>query len=147
MIQDEIREGIKGIGREWFQLGGLAYQTMPNERSFEGDILTYLDSQGVVIKKEGINTAWLIESGDYEQRGVDGIATSYKSAVELITNRYRNPYIVEWSDNDGYLLGNFECVPNYSTKHTAQFDITEIPIEGNDTLTEPLIKENNESNV
>ena len=50
--QQEIREGIVSIAKQWFSNNGFAYQTMPNDRSFEGDLLAYLHSQGVVIKAE-----------------------------------------------------------------------------------------------
>ena len=48
--REKIREGIRTIAKEWFAPGGLASQTMPNERSFEGDVVNYLHSQDVVIK-------------------------------------------------------------------------------------------------
>ena len=48
-IQEKIGEGVRKIAEDWFAPNGFASRTMPNERSFEGDMLQYLHSQGLVI--------------------------------------------------------------------------------------------------
>lgn len=78
---------------------------------------------------------WLVESGDYEQRGVDLIADSLETAVAAIKTRYGPPYIVAWdelaqhewegqSHEEWTLVGHFEQVIHYSTQHVGRFDIS-----------------------
>lgn len=53
-LRQEIREGIQQIGHNWFCPGGLASRTIPyNDRTFEGDVVKFLDAKGVVIKVYG----------------------------------------------------------------------------------------------
>ena len=56
--REEMREGIKDIARRWFKPDGLASQTMPNDRSFEGDLLNYLHDNDVVIKVKCSDCEW-----------------------------------------------------------------------------------------
>jgi hypothetical protein len=51
--QQAIRLGISNIAHDWFMPDGLASQTMPNDRSFEGDVVKFLDSQDVVFLVDG----------------------------------------------------------------------------------------------
>ena len=53
-MTDKIREGIKELAETWFAPGGLASRTMPNDRSFEGDVCQFLDANGLVIWKENV---------------------------------------------------------------------------------------------
>lgn len=75
---------------------------------------------------------WIIESGDYSQRSVDGVALSPEGAIAFIKGRYPPPYIVEWEEpipdgDDCSLTGHFAQVPHYSTHHDCTFDITRWP--------------------
>ena len=76
-----------------------------------------------------MNTVWVVESGDYEQRGIDGIYGSFSSAIEGIKAGFGSPYIVDWVQDGDDLVGHFEEVLHYSTKHTARFYIDEYPIK------------------
>ena len=51
-MNDYIREGIKKIAVIWFAPDGLASRTMPNDRTFEGDVLTLLDKNNVYQVEE-----------------------------------------------------------------------------------------------
>lgn len=91
------------------------------------------DVHGEKVMSETASThrVYVVESGDYEQRIIDGIADSIASAVELIKDRYAAPYVVEWgelkpSGSSGCcsVTGKFKAVLNYSTAHTCTFDIT-----------------------
>jgi hypothetical protein len=80
---------------------------------------------------------WIIETGDYEQRYVFGIATSPEKAAAYIRSTYDEPYVIEWEslahtpwgDNGGEpydeyeLVGHFSAVQGYSTEHTAKYTI------------------------
>ncbi len=72
---------------------------------------------------------WVIESGEYEQRGVNGVAVSVAAAVEWLKALYPPPYVVTWGEpaQDEYYLpkfvifritGHFEAVQGYSVKHS-----------------------------
>lgn len=82
-------------------------------------------------------SVWLIESGEYEQRGVFGVAESLEAAIAHVKTEFGPPYIVRWeqpkkSDYPEFpmitLTGHFEAVPGYSTEHTADYDITECTV-------------------
>lgn len=80
-----------------------------------------------------MKTAWVVESGEYEERSIDGIYESLKSAISGIKGTYGFPYIVKWvetKDLDNILIGNFDAVPHYSTKHTRVFYIAPYPVGG-----------------
>lgn len=74
---------------------------------------------------------WIIESGEYEQRHVFGVAVSLERAIQLIKDEHPPPYIVKWDDFEpwpegperGFLVGHFTAVPGYATGHTAEYDI------------------------
>jgi len=73
--------------------------------------------------------AWIVETGDYEQRGIVLVASSLEAAVRAIKERYGPPYIVEWGElkDEGEwghsLSGKFAQVTGRATAHTATFDI------------------------
>lgn len=73
---------------------------------------------------------WVIESGEYEDRSVDGVAASVEAAVRFIKKRFGDPYIVEWEplkkceEEEFALIGHFEDVPNFSIKHRGIYNIT-----------------------
>ncbi len=75
-------------------------------------------------------TVYIVESGDYEQRGVDLVADSMDAAARAIQRRYSSPpYVVEWKpvlvvDGIGTLVGEFADVPGWSVGHTGVFEIT-----------------------
>lgn len=70
-----------------------------------------------------MKNVWVVESGDYEARGIDGIYSSVESAVSHIKTRYGHPYVVAWELDELTLIGHFEVVLNYSSQHTSCFDI------------------------
>ena len=73
---------------------------------------------------------WIVESGEYEQRGIVLVAASREAAFEAVKALYGPPYRVKWSiaPEDKYdaeaLIGEFEQVTGYSVGHTARFDAT-----------------------
>lgn len=74
---------------------------------------------------------WLVESGDYEDRGVDLIAESPEAAVEALKAMFPPPYRVEWSpigyrlsrSDDCYIVGMFDAVQGHSSAHTRCFEM------------------------
>ena len=83
-------------------------------------------------------TVWLIETGEYAQRDVFGVASSLDAAVAYVKRAYGPPYVVEWEDveqdewqkehNWWTLVGNFEGVQGYSTRHRGVYDISPWPV-------------------
>lgn len=73
-------------------------------------------------------TVWVVESGDYEQRGIRYIAESFDTAVDVVKAAYGPPYRVAWTVDGQGLTGTFEAVVGYSIAHTARFDITEYAV-------------------
>lgn len=86
------------------------------------------------VARAGKDVVWIVESGDYEQRGIDLVAASPEAAVAAIKGRYDNGhYVVRWedptSDDRGWtLVGHFDAVPGWSTEHRAIYDITEYEV-------------------
>lgn len=81
------------------------------------------------MEEEGVMDVWIIESGEYEQRHIDGVALSLEGAVAFIKARYGLPYIVRWEEavpdgEDCSLVGHFSEVMGKSTRHDCSFDIT-----------------------
>lgn len=76
------------------------------------------------------DTVFVVEEGEYEQRGVMVVADSLDAAVAAVKRRYGPPYVVDWAElevvADGLWLlrGAFAAVPGKSTEHTAEFDIS-----------------------
>lgn len=74
---------------------------------------------------------FVIETGEYEQRYVVGVAVSVDAAVRSIKETHKQPpYSIEWSapekdtHGDGWTLqGDFAARAGYSTKHTAFFSM------------------------
>ena len=80
-------------------------------------------------------TIWVIESGEYEQRGVDGVALSPDHGLQFLQDRYKDPYVVKWlplerNGNGASVTGQFEAVQGFSIKHTCRFDMTEHEVYG-----------------
>lgn len=79
---------------------------------------------------------WVVESGDYEQRGIDVVAESLDAAVAAVKSMYAEPYKVEWSDvaESGWgtfsIRAHFEAVPGKSTEHEAIFSFTPFDVKG-----------------
>lgn len=76
---------------------------------------------------------WIVESGDYEQRGIDLVTDSPESAIKAIKARFPSPYIVAWDEPTEYtskgettisLQGVFGAVLHYSVSCVVVFDIT-----------------------
>lgn len=80
------------------------------------------------------NHVWIVEEGDYEQRGVVLVAASLDAAVNEIKRMYGPPYRVAWDDlnyddeTSPCLTGHFEGVRGYSTTHTAHYSISKMPL-------------------
>ena len=73
-----------------------------------------------------MSSVWVIETGDYEQRGVFGVAVSPEAAAACVKDCFTAPYIVRWDEpTEAGITGHFRSVPNYSISHTARFDFTE----------------------
>ena len=78
--------------------------------------------------------AWVVESGDYEQRHVVMVAATPEAAVVAIKRMFASPYVVRWedaaqdADGDWRLVGHFDAVVGYSTQHQSTFEITRYPI-------------------
>ena len=78
---------------------------------------------------------WIIETGDYEENFVFGVAASLDSAVSYIKKTYNSPYYVVWSDvkmsgeGGATLYGYFAAVDGYSTKHNEEYSISEIEVQ------------------
>jgi hypothetical protein len=73
---------------------------------------------------------YVVESGDYEQRGVVLVAASVEAAFAAVKAIYGAPYRVHWQQADAEtLVGDFEAIDGYSTQHTAYYDVTEYEVE------------------
>jgi hypothetical protein len=72
---------------------------------------------------------WLVEEGEYEDRGVVGVYSSIDNAVTGIKAQYPSPYIVKWKLKEKTLIGYFAKVTGYSTKHTEEYDISEVIVD------------------
>ncbi len=82
-------------------------------------------------------TVYVVETGDYEQRGVFLVATSIDAAVQSIKAAYAAPFRVTWDsptvpDTMGCarLCGHFADVPGYSIAHEAIYDMTPYEVTG-----------------
>lgn len=74
---------------------------------------------------------WIIQTGEYEQAYVFGVAATYDDAIKCIKQTYASPYIVEWDDpKDNCIKGVFASVPGYAMAHTAYFYISEAEVFG-----------------
>jgi hypothetical protein len=83
----------------------------------------------------GMRQVWVVESGDYEQRGIDVVAKSLDAAVEAVKAMYPPPYEVKWGEvsESGWgqfsLRGDFDAVPGKSTKHETVFTFTAFDVK------------------
>ena len=86
-----------------------------------------------------VKTVWIIESGEHESRSVVCVAVTAEAGFASVMKTYQPPYVVSWRPieqtrdiSDGFnqfsLIGDFEAVQGFSTKHTAQFDATEMEL-------------------
>lgn len=83
-------------------------------------------------------TVWIVETGDYEQRGTMAVYSSPEAAEAGIKATFGPPYIVRWEplergqqSTSGYsyhLTGHFEAVNHYSIEHTGHYDIDPWPV-------------------
>lgn len=72
---------------------------------------------------------WIIETGNYEGRYIFGVAESVDAAVATIKAAFAAPYRVRWEEvvigsEEAQLIGEFEQVPGFSTRHTGLFTMT-----------------------
>lgn len=81
----------------------------------------------------------MVESGEYEERSIDFVASSVEAAVAHLKKRHV-AYEVIWSEpkqNVGYLpgwvvfevTGSFAYSPNHSTKHETEYSISEYEVQ------------------
>ena len=83
---------------------------------------------------DGINEVWVVESGEYEQRGIELVDISPEACEVAIKSRYGEPYKVRWEplrrigDGEQELVGYFEAVQHFSTTHTNYFTMTRYPL-------------------
>ncbi len=75
-------------------------------------------------------TVWVVEHGDYDERGIVLVAATDDAAVKAVKDSYPPPYIVRWDRLCGsrrsgrrVLTGHFEAVQHFSTKHQDDFEI------------------------
>lgn len=85
---------------------------------------------------------WVCETGDYEQRYVEGVYASPEDAAACIKAEHLPPYRVTWDDMEvggdlASLVGHFEAVVGKSTQHTAQYDLTRMPVATAPAQTTP----------
>lgn len=78
---------------------------------------------------------WLVESGEYEQRGVFGVYASVAAAVAGIKDTYSEPYVVSWQalaevGDEWQLVGDFARVPGYCVNHRGVYDIRPCVLQG-----------------
>jgi hypothetical protein len=71
---------------------------------------------------------YVVEEGDYEQRGVVLVAASVESAIRAIKARYTG-YPVSWEADGMTLVGHFNHLVGKCCEHTANFDIVEYEVE------------------
>lgn len=77
---------------------------------------------------------WVIETGEYAEAFVWGVAASLESAVQSVKDAYRAPYIVRWEERLDQerpcLVGHFAAVKGKSTEHTAVFNFDQAEVIG-----------------
>lgn len=73
---------------------------------------------------------WVCESGDYEQRGIDGVWDSLEHGIAGVKADYGAPYVVEWVTKKETLVGHFARVNGYSIEHICSFYFTEMEVRG-----------------
>ncbi len=77
---------------------------------------------------------WIIESGEYEQRSVDGVAVSLEAAVSFVKTRY-GANIVKWDDAarqeyPGTDLVIYELNGHSDVGYSLDFSIQEYELSG-----------------
>ena len=82
-----------------------------------------------------MSDVWVIESGEYEQRFVNAVASSPEAALEYLRNLYSHPYVVTWEplvkDGEDYsITGHFEAETGFSIKHTCVYSLTKYELDG-----------------
>jgi hypothetical protein len=69
---------------------------------------------------------WIIESGDYEQRGVDGVASTPEAAIAWLKKdskgRWDEPVMCD--DECWTITGHWEFEMGVSSKHSREFQIS-----------------------
>jgi hypothetical protein len=79
---------------------------------------------------------WVASECDYGETRIIGVFPTPEHAALHIKGRYSPPsYIVEWkyhteNDDEVTLVGAFEQVDGYSTKHKDYFSLVRFPILG-----------------
>lgn len=72
---------------------------------------------------------FVIESGDYEQRSVDGVVTSPEAGLRYLQALHPHPFKVTWEGpkpdkEDFVIVGRFEQVQHFSTAHVCVYRLT-----------------------
>jgi len=83
----------------------------------------------------GYPRVWVVESGEYEMRGTDAVASSVPAAIAEVKRIYGPPYVVRWEEpvatKRGWeMTAHFEGVVGLSAKHTVVFYIDPHPLAG-----------------
>lgn len=91
-------------------------------------------AQGARGKRGSMRHVWIVEAGDYEQRGIWAVAESVEAAVQSIKDPHEG-YTVRWEGptggGDAYqLIGHFAGDPGKAIKHDACFDIDRHDVVG-----------------
>lgn len=74
-------------------------------------------------------TVWVIETVAYDSQVV-GVASSPDKAADLLMQRFAEPYQVRWERIGPYsLVGRFQEVLHFSTRHDAEFVFTPYVID------------------
>ncbi len=76
--------------------------------------------------------AVIVETGEDSDRYIVLVGSSLAIAIAGVKRIFGDPYIVRWEDHDGDikspLIGHFEPVAGYSTRHCGQFEFTEYDV-------------------
>jgi hypothetical protein len=80
-------------------------------------------------------TVWVVETGEWADRMIWGVASSVEAAAHLVRSSYPPPYIVRWEepkqDEDGEwsMTGHFDAVPGYAAEGAGSYDFTPYQVD------------------
>jgi len=73
---------------------------------------------------------WVVESGEYTNRGVDFLAVSIETALAHMRKTYQAPYVVSWEEleqedeNHWSVSIRWTAAQDYSVNYWKYFDLT-----------------------
>lgn len=143
---DALRAHCEELAGERQQWRDRAYYLHGNLNTAERQLaeavanLTHENSRLAALSRwipggENCPDVWIVESGDYEQRCVNHVASSIESAAAMVKLPYVAPYIVTWDaprkdDDDTHtLIGHFTAVDGYCGKGQAEWTFTRYKID------------------